>query len=154
MNRKTVHAFSTFAMAALVSTSFVNPSQARTTMASAGRAVSPADASCFLLDSSAMTNFCSSPKNLETSLVIDAGGTFTVTVNAEGGAPANTVGCQSRSVDKSARSFASSGAFQFLPTFGSVPVDIVLNPVPVPFRGGLFVTCQASPGGKVNTINW
>jgi hypothetical protein len=153
MNRKIVHAFSTFAMAALVSTTFVNPSQARTTMAAAGRAVLPADVGCFLLDSSAMTNFCSSPKNLETSLVIDAGGTFTVTVNAEGGAPANTVGCQARSVDKSARSFASSGTFKFLSTF-PLPEDIVLNPVPVPFRGGLFVTCQVSSGGKVNTFNW
>jgi hypothetical protein len=153
MNRKTLQAFCIVSAATVATASFVTSSQARTTMASAGRAVASADYGCFVLDSSSMANICTNTTSLETSLVIDAGGSFTVTVNAEGATPSNTVGCQAWGVDKTARFFSISGAFKFLSIFGS-PQDITLNPVSVPTRGGMFVSCQVSHFGRVNTFNW
>lgn len=154
MNRNTFHALSTLAIATIVSTTFVDSSQARTTMASAGRAVFPADADCFRLDGSSVGNACSGIRGFETSLVIDAGGTYTVTVNAEGPTAASNVGCKAMAVDKTARFFSSSGDYQNLSGPPFLPQDIILRPVSVPFRGGLFVNCQLSPGGRVNTFNW
>lgn len=127
-------------------------SQARTIVPSAGRAVSAADYGCFALDASTMTNaYCSTKKELEIPLVVDAAATYNVTVTAIGASPSNTVGCKSVSVSKNGFVYQASARVH-LASFG-VAGDLVTSVI-VPSGGGLFVNCEVFPNGKVTMVNW
>lgn len=126
--------------------------QARTVMASAGRPQFFADWSCFWLENSSMTNGCARTVRLETSLPVDAGGWWTVRVSAQGATTANNVCCSASSTDANAVPVSAPGA-QCLRVFGT-PDVIPSQAVFVPAGGGLFVSCNVQPNGRVNTINY
>jgi hypothetical protein len=143
--------FSLLAAVALALGGLPASSQARTIMASAGRAAIAADYGCFLLNGSTMINSCGSAKRLETSLPTDAGGTYTVKVSAQGPSPASNVGCEAVGVNATATAYWGSGV-QWLPAF---PAAQVLNLItPVPAGGTMFAYCDVYPNGRVNTISW
>lgn len=151
MNRHRIRALSILAAIAIVFGTFQAPSQARTTMASAGRAVAAADYGCFVLSYSTMTNVCSSAKRLETSLPVDASGTYTVKVNAQGPLPSGTVGCEAIGVNESVTLFWASGV-RWL-SISSAPQNLYMTTT-VPSGGSLFVYCDVNPNGRVSTISW
>jgi hypothetical protein len=131
--------------------SFQSPSHARTIMPSAGRTLAVADSGCFWLSFSAMTNGCSTAKRLETPLPIDAAGWVTVGVNAVGAGPANNVGCEAVAVNDASTLFWAYGV-RWLPAFGAA--QRIATTTYVPGGGGLYVYCDVSPGGRINTINY
>jgi hypothetical protein len=151
MIHKTTRAFSLLAVAALALSGFNPVVQARTLMASAGRAVAPGDYGCFGLWYSSMTNYCSYTTRLEMSLPIDSAGWVSVHVNAYGGSAANNVGCEAVAIDAGLTAVWSYGQM-WLPAFGSS--QTINTSTYVPGGGGLFMYCDVLPYGRVNTINY
>lgn len=126
-------------------------SDARSIPASAGRARFAADYDCFSLAWSSMSNVCSSTKRLEIPLVVDAAGTYTVTVNAQGASASNNVGCEAVGSTAAADVISASGV-HWLPAFGS-PQSITGSAF-VWNGGRLYATCDVQPSGRVNTFIW
>jgi hypothetical protein len=126
-------------------------SYARSIPASAGRARFAADADCFSLSYQTMTNVCSTSKRLEIPLVVDAAGTYTVSVVAQGATSSNNVGCEAVGSNAAATSYSISGV-HWLPVFGSA--QTITASAYVPSGGRLYATCDVSPNGRVNTLVW
>jgi hypothetical protein len=138
--------------AAVMAISSVAPqSQARSVVASAGRAVSHADQGCFGLWYSSMTNYCTTQKTLEIPLTADRSGWFNVVVTAYGASASNNVGCSATGVNKTYTSVWGSPTV-YLSSFGSSQ-DINLTTYNYDF-GGMYATCSVQPNGRVNLINW
>ena len=149
-NRNRNRALSLLTVAVIALGTF-QPLQARTLMASAGRAVAAADAGCFGLFYSSMTNYCGSVKRLETPLPLDAAGWVTVKVNAYGPTSSSNVVCEALGIDDAFMSVWGDGV-RGLPAFGSV--QSIYTSTYVPAGGGLFVYCDVYPNGRVQMFTW
>jgi hypothetical protein len=125
---------------------------ARSVPASLGTPQFAADAACFSMSSSSMTNTCAAVKSLEFPVPVDNSGAKTVVVTAFGAAAANNVGCQAVGVNKQLTNFFSSPRL-FLSQFG-VATDITLNGAFVPSSGWLYANCHMNQGGRVHVINY
>lgn len=149
-NRNRNHALSLLTVAVIALGTF-QPLQARSLMASAGRAVAAADAGCFVLSYSSMTNVCSTVKRLETALPVDNAGSVTVKVSAYGATSSNNVGCEAIGIDAAFTTVWGNG-LRWLPAFGYV--QSIYTSTYVPAGGGLYVYCDVYPNGRVQMFDW
>lgn len=126
---------------------------ARTHIGQMGVSTSPSDHTCWSISFGSKINSCTVIKKLYMPGVVDGSGDRTVTVNAEGANANENVGCIAYAVTKGGDFFDSSGPLEYLSMFGS-PQDIVLTTITVPSQGALYVHCEVSPGGRVNSIRF
>lgn len=131
---------------------FAGEAQARMTPASAGRAVWPIDAACFLVANGTVTNNCSSPKYFEVPLTVDFAGAYAVEVTAFGATISNNVGCTAVAGNREATLFTSSPR-RFLASFGAADT-IFLSGALVPNFGFLVVNCLLSPGARIHSVSF
>jgi hypothetical protein len=150
MNRNRNRALSLLTVAVIALGTF-QPLQARTLMASAGRTLAAADAGCFMLGYSSMTNVCGAAMRLETPLPLDTAGWVTVKVNAYGPTASSNVGCEAIGIND-AFTAAWGYGIQWLPAFGSV--QSIYTSTYVPTGGGLYLYCDVYPNGRVQMFTW
>jgi hypothetical protein len=110
------------------------------------------DAGCFFNYYGAAQNTCTTTKGWCIPAVVDAPGSYTVTVWAFAPSPSATVGCGATGVNAEITSVWSSGT-SYVSSFGS-PRPITLTGAYVPPNGQMFVCCDVGPGASVHGILW
>jgi hypothetical protein len=135
---------------ALASVAVIGQANARSVPASVGRAVNPSDSACFSMNTSTLTNVCSTVRRLELPLTMDTSGWKNISITARGPSAAGNVVCDAVGTNADLTSVYNPGA-QALPRFGSPATISLRNYV---WSGGrLFAACNVYPGGAVYTVS-
>jgi hypothetical protein len=134
-------------MLGLVST----PALARGVPAQAGEAENPADTNCFQSFYGAITNVCSTTKQYTVLLPVDtANYTYTAGVTVYAAGPSNTVGCALCGMDITT-GWRWCTSLNYPSQYG---VDQTFNLSAYTSTGGVLLTCNMSPSGRLETIHW
>lgn len=112
----------------------------------------PSEASCWSHSYGSVTNNCTTKKSWCMPAVVDAPGSYTVTVWAYAASSTANVGCQATGINPEVN-WQWSSAWTYLSTFGSSQAISLTGPY-VPAGGQLFVCCEVGPGGRINNYLW
>jgi hypothetical protein len=151
MNTITKRICGTLAPLGLVAT-VATTSRASSQSAFLGQPQNPAAYSCFTNNGGTVENRCSTEQRFCMALPVNSP-SHTIEVDVLQTAEGAIVGCFAAAVNPNGTGAAGTAEFFVGDTFGT-SVMLQLGTLTVPNQGALFVCCDATTGGVINTVNY
>jgi hypothetical protein len=95
---------------------------------------------------------CSGTQTWEVPLVVDAGGTWNVTVNVTAASSTASISCLAFAITQDGSTHTQST--QYYPSSTGVAQNLPTMSVSVPSAGAMYLACFMNQGTKINTVNW